>query len=291
MTDIAHILVCPVCHRPVAHGLSTWTCKEHGAVISLREDGIIDALQDSELRHHRPFLHEYNEIRRLEGRIASLDLPVVPENHPFAREWSRRYASMNWLIDRLAVHDALPGGRILDAGAGVCWLSRQLARRGGDVVALDINDDGRDGLTGGRIMLQGGVCFSRVRGSIDNLPFCSGFFDVVVFNGAIHYAEDCNRVISEASRVLRPKGLIAILDSPVYRRVRSGERMLDRRGRGRSGYLTYAQLNALASSENLDLVVEHEPTTLWKRLARLALTIRLLRKPAEMPRILFAKCA
>jgi hypothetical protein len=47
-----------------------------------------------------------------------------------------------------------------------------------------------------------------------------------VFNASLHYARDLSAVLGEAARVVRPGGLLAILDSPFYRSHRHGEAMV-----------------------------------------------------------------
>ncbi len=194
---------------------------------------------------------------------------------------------MRRLLDELLARQLLPGGIILDAGAGVCWLSRRLVMAGANVVALDVNDDRGDGLVGGAVMLRGGIAFHRVLGDMERLPFVAHSFDVVVFNGAFHYARNRIDTLAGALRVLRPGGLVCIMDSPVYRWERSGRKMIDARGPGRSGFLTHAELSGLARSLNLEVNVLAGPISIGDRLKRFARTLRLGREPASMPFIVY----
>jgi SAM-dependent methyltransferase len=148
-------------------------------------------------------------------------LPCVPATHPRATEWRIRQESFCELERR-----ALAGRRalsILDLGAGNGWLSHRLARLGHRVAALDWWDDDEDGL---------GVCryyeapISCVQADFDALPFAPSQFDVVVFNGSLHYAPDVRATLNRARRVLSPGGVLAVMDSPMFRDDADGHRMV-----------------------------------------------------------------
>ena len=112
--------------------------------------------------------------------------------------------------------------KVLDLGAGNCWLSYRLAELRHQPVAVDIFRDPRDGLRAARHYPVG---FPTVEADFDGLPFANASFDLVVFNASFHYSADYARTLSEARRCLRPEGRVVILDSPVYKRSEHGEQM------------------------------------------------------------------
>jgi SAM-dependent methyltransferase len=120
--------------------------------------------------------------------------------------------------------------------------------------------------------------------------------DLVVFNASLHYSTDYAATLREALRVLRPRGTLAILDSPMYSDPTSGERMVqERRARFLATYgfasdalpsehfLTSARLATLASDLGLEWQV-HRPVLDWRSwLGRTVGGIRARREPARFP--------
>ncbi len=118
------------------------------------------------------------------------------------------------------------GARILDVGCGPGFWTRELARRGYDVAAVDLTE------TAVRIAQRSLALFglrADVRqGDAENLPFADSSFDGVVSHGVIHHTPDTARCVAEMARVLRPGGLAvvsvyyrnAILRSPCLTRTR-----------------------------------------------------------------------
>jgi 2-polyprenyl-6-hydroxyphenyl methylase/3-demethylubiquinone-9 3-methyltransferase len=98
----------------------------------------------------------------------------------------------------------LDGSRILDVGSGKGRFSRAFRERGAAVVGIDLS----------LAMLAGGRGLDRVRGSARRLPFSAGSFDRVVAVEVLeHLASTAiEAAIGEFRRVLRPGGLLAIVD-------------------------------------------------------------------------------
>lgn len=178
------------------------------------------------------FRAAYAAHRQSEGRgVGTADellaLPYV-RSGPLARQWHVRARSYERFLS--AVVEPLERARapepltVLDLGAGNSWLSCRLAQRGHACIALDWRYDAVDGLgAAAPDQLLGRV--TRVAASFDAIPLTRPC-DLVVFNAALHYAVSLEHTITEATRLLHPTGRLVILDSPFYRRVADGERMV-----------------------------------------------------------------
>jgi SAM-dependent methyltransferase len=181
----------------------------------------------------RSFAEDYAAHRQAEGRgYAGDDLLALPyvRSGPLARQWGVRARSFDAFMARLLRPTATRLGRplrLLDLGAGNGWLSYRVALRGHSAVALDIRDDGVDGLGAAQPLLQraGGRMWTAVA-PFDAIPEADASFDIAVFNASLHYATDLAAVLKEAARVVRPGGRLAILDSPFYRREADGLAMV-----------------------------------------------------------------
>jgi SAM-dependent methyltransferase len=108
--------------------------------------------------------------------------------------------------------------RILDLGAGNCWLSYRLALEGHAPIAVDLLTNDRDGL--------GAAChykkhlttlFPRFQAELDTLPFVDDEFDLVIYNASFHYSENYERTLAEALRCTRSDGTVLIAGTPWYR--------------------------------------------------------------------------
>lgn len=254
------------------------------------------ALPEEERARHDSFLRAYREIRRDEGRGSDdpefyLRLPEGDFTGQRAKEWRMRAESLAWLLGYL---DDSHRGRlltILDAGAGNCWMTRRLAERGHRVTALDLNDDDYDGLgAGGHYLERLPVSFKRVAADFSRLPFADAAFDLVVYNGALHYAGNIEAVIAEGKRTLKEGGEIVLIDTPFYRNAESGEKMLAGRGaQGGGGYVTFDLLETVARRLDLELRFHPRPLSLLRRLKRRLLELRLGRETARMPWVVLRK--
>lgn len=244
----------------------------------------------SMLEGHQEFLVQYREMRRAEGRGSDdasyyLRLPDGDFSGQRASEWQMRRESLEWVLDFIREEFPHESLRILDAGAGNCWLTRYLAEAGHKPVALDLNDDPYDGLEAGRHYLESlPITFRRVLSDFIDVPFPDGSFELVIFNGAIHYGPDLRRVLAESRRILRPGGAVLIIDTPFYHDSESGERMLaERSDPGRAGFLTYDGLSSISAELGMQCSFRHRPTTLLNRLKKRLGDLRRGRETASMP--------
>jgi SAM-dependent methyltransferase len=104
---------------------------------------------------------------------------------------------------------AKPGERLLDVGADLTWSTSQMARRGLDCTALDINHH----LGVGRIFAAHfNAPYHLVRGDMSRASFRSAAFDIVIGINALHHATDLNQAIGNIARMLRPGGRLAFIE-------------------------------------------------------------------------------
>jgi len=162
--------------------------------------------------------------------------------------------------------------RVLEAGAGSAWVSLRLLDAGHHVVATDVNLDEADGLLAPNRFLAAPSLLPRAEAEMETLPFEPGHFDLVIVAGALHHTPRLGRALVEMRRVTRPRGLLAILDSPVYRRRADGEAMVAQRmkdlGRrydvaipreSQAGYLVVGELAGAFRSAGWSLEVHGWP--------------------------------
>ena len=263
-------LACPVCRTPLASSHCPGCNRDWPQV-----DGIWRFLPPERAEIFEPFLRDYTRIRHAEGRGSEDPAHYLrlPDCDPVPS-------------DRLAMADAEPdlghlpaprpprlGPKILDLGAGVGWLSHRLAELGYQPCAVDVSVDDRDGLAAAR---HYNPDWPRLQAELDHLPLADGQADAAIFNASLHYSSDYAATLREARRVLRPGGSLVILESPIYRKEESGQRMVaerhadfERRFGTRSDalpsieYLTWDRLDDLAR----ELGIRWQPVSHLVRLA------------------------
>lgn len=217
-------------------------------------------IPESRQDFYRPFLESYTRVRLAEGRgtFSETELKALPScksSHKLASQWRIRAASFRKL-SRCLDRELKPGSRIIDVGAGTGWLSHRLAECGFRTCAVDISTDEHDGLGAAKAFAGE---WPRIQGELDALPFSNGIADAVIFNASFHYCVEPAVALREALRVLRPRGMILIVDTPIYRDESSGRSMLEEQQRyfeqligsrsdsiRSSGFLTWRLLHTLA---------------------------------------------
>ncbi|EZP80803.1 ArsR family transcriptional regulator [Novosphingobium resinovorum] len=134
-------------------------------------------------------------------------------------------------------------GGLLDVGTGTGRMAQLLSARAGRVTALDKSPEM---LRIARARLQdlpaGKV--DLVQGDFTALPFAPDAFDTVLFHQVLHFAQDPAVVLTEAARVLRPGGRIAVVDLAAHER----EEMRERHAHARLGFSDEQMLAHLASA-------------------------------------------
>ena len=180
----------------------------------------------------RLFAHEYALHRASEGRAYKgshlLELPYL-ESGPHAEHWAVRARTFDAFMAKVLRPAAARSRRpltVLDLGAGNGWLSYRVALEGQRAIALDVRDDAIDGLGAAKPFLRRAPDMQCIVAPFDDLPLADESVDIALFNASLHYATDLRAVLREAKRVTRPRGQIAILDSPFYRREADGAAMI-----------------------------------------------------------------
>lgn len=105
----------------------------------------------------------------------------------------------------------LPPLEIADLGSGEGLLSELLAHKGKKVYAIDNSRAIVDFATQ-KLKEKGLSNLEFILGEIEDVPLGDACVDVVLMSQSLHHAEDPEKALNEAFRILRPGGRILILD-------------------------------------------------------------------------------
>jgi SAM-dependent methyltransferase len=263
--------VCPSCREVLVVDREGWYCKREDLRFS-PDGGIPSFLLPRRKEALQKFLDAYKQIRKTEGwggPGSCEELPYRDRGGKHRWIWSIRARTFDCFLSHLSQRFPNGHARLLDLGAGNCWLALRMAEREFTVVALDINLDAYDGL-GALSELppsqRSGI--ELVQSEFDALPFARGTFDIAVFNASLHYSADPLRTISAAMGVLKDRGLLYVLDTPVYRSSDAGLAMVRERARSfqktfnivlpeefRGSFLTSAMLSQIERTYPTEILV------------------------------------
>jgi len=131
--------------------------------------------------------------------------------HP---EWGRNYlnACHQYEAFKSRWHAAVGSWRdkvVVDIGCGPGNLYASLRDRC-DVPQMLIGVD----ISLGALEMAKEIGYIPVLADAQNLPFVSGFADLVTLNATIHHCDDMARVLQEAARLVRPGGLLVTDHDP-----------------------------------------------------------------------------
>jgi arsenite methyltransferase len=107
-----------------------------------------------------------------------------------------------------------PGDRVLDAGCGCgfdTFIAAAMSGISGRAVGIDITAEMIEVAKSASGAFKAGDVEFR-EGSIEQLPFEDGCFDLVISNGVLNLIPDKQRAFEEIARVLRPEGALLAAD-------------------------------------------------------------------------------
>jgi SAM-dependent methyltransferase len=189
------------------------TCKDCGHVAAI-ERGVVDGLFDPPeyVRREAAGLARFAQRMRDDGwdRERVLRLPDEPQDY-----WRGHRQGIDHLLETVPID---PGGTLVDVGSNTCWASNIFARRGLDVVALDIATHEMQGLyTADWWFEETGVYFERLLGDMADPPLAGESVDYVFCAEVLHHNKprELRRTLRELHRVLKPGGLLLVLSEPL----------------------------------------------------------------------------
>ncbi len=202
----------------VEAGLLVRTPEGANAWFQLAPDADIARLALARLPEDDPLLAA---DRRAAARLAAERARVASESfRRHGADWDevRALGLPAEAIDA-ALLEALPAcaGRLLDIGCGTGGLLERVAGRIAEGVGVDAS---RDMLALARTRLaERGLSHIAVRqADMYRLPIADSTFDAVTLQMVLHYAEDPAVALAEAARVLRPGGVLVIVDLAPHQR-------------------------------------------------------------------------
>ncbi|MBN2025413.1 MAG: class I SAM-dependent methyltransferase [Actinobacteria bacterium] len=231
--DLLGFITCPSCGadnlvlklvaedgREVREGsISCGKCKAEYQVRS----GVTDLMHDPSpaVRQEREAweamrpVHRHDDAESADSRAWLRALPMLEgkEGPPAELETWRRHGRA---VFELCAGEDWRGKRVLELGAGRCWLSAYLARKGAEVLAVDILEDADIGLGCAEAFLEEGIYFERVLCDMHHLPFKGGTCDGVVATATLHHSPEPLLLCEEIRRVIAPGGLLVAANEPLY---------------------------------------------------------------------------
>ncbi|HVS62674.1 MAG TPA: class I SAM-dependent methyltransferase [Thermoanaerobaculia bacterium] len=202
-------LRCPRCDRPSLRPDEGDLACDCGGRYRV-DRGVVDCLDPERLEVrggvHRAVLDEraaVASIDRGEVSIEEGDAAAARQRH-----LRRTRSALEEVLPRL---EPLDGAVAVELGADDCWASPLLLERGCRVVAVDITEH----LQLAASDLLEHPDHARLRADMNRLPILDGGVDLVVAIAAAHHSWSLAQTFSEAHRVLRPGGRIALCCEPL----------------------------------------------------------------------------
>ncbi len=103
------------------------------------------------------------------------------------------------------------GMKLLDAGCGTGSLLKELSGSGQELNLYGI-DLSPEMINAARVKLKDAKHIELFEGSAADLPFQSNYFDYVVCMNSLHHHANPNQSLTEMTRVLKPGGVMILMD-------------------------------------------------------------------------------
>jgi len=135
----------------------------------------------------------------------------------------------SWVAWARALGELLPPLDVVDIGCGDGYLALEAARWARHVTGIDRSDDVLDRAKALALKRQV-VNVEWRKGDLSRLPLRDETHDIALLSQSLHHANDPERAIAEAVRVLRPSGRLLLMDLKAHNetwvRARFGDRHL-----------------------------------------------------------------
>lgn len=95
---------------------------------------------------------------------------------------------------------------VVDIGCGPGNLAAALQQAPKVLIGVDVSE--------GALQMAAGLGYVPLLANAEALPLRSGFADVVAINASLHHCDDMTKVLTEAARIVRPGGILAIDHDP-----------------------------------------------------------------------------
>ncbi len=184
-------------------------CGEH--LTNGNMDSLFAMTDGSEARIVQRDLAKLTEVRTARAKMAEAYFAL------HASEWddlrSLHVAESQVETAMMQILDVAPLGNVLDVGTGTGRMIELFSGRAARFTAIDNNAEMLRVARAKLPALTSGTDQIEIKlGDFNSLPLADASFDTILFHQVLHYAQEPERVIAEAARVLAPSGRILIAD-------------------------------------------------------------------------------
>lgn len=119
-------------------------------------------------------------------------------------------------------------GKVLELGAGVCWLSAYLSKFPTieEVVSVELSEERILAFRGPSLSLFDGADAKKIRyvvGDMHRIDVPDGTFDLIVCDAVLHHADNLIAMLRESWRALKPGGWFVALREPTIPSIGAGD--------------------------------------------------------------------